>query len=407
MTPQSTFFTVTTRDTHSSARLGCIVTAHGLIETPAFMPVGTQATVKTLDTRDLYEINADVILGNTYHLHLRPGEEVIAQAGGMHKFMGWNRAILTDSGGFQVWSLGHTPSRGTSAAHTHGEVSIKLVNKDADGVTFRSHIDGSAHRFTPEIAIDIQKKIGADIVMAFDECTADNAGETKARETMETTHAWAGRCIEAFKTLGLHPYPQALFGIIQGGRYKHLREESARVIASLPFDGIAIGGETVGHNMAATREVVSWVLPYVRESSPRYTMGVGASVCDMLAVAEAGIDMFDCVAPTRMARNGALFCRDTDARAKYRIAILNAQYKNDPSPISTWCTCKYCRGDDNTPPVSRRYLHHLFKADEILGLRIASYHNLYFVEQFMAEMRESLRAHAFVDFKKEWIYETG
>lgn len=383
--------TIHATDPHSEARTGSIETAHGTIETPAFMPVGTQATVKTLDVRDLHEINPSIILANTYHVHLRPGEDLIADVGGVHQFMGWDKPMLTDSGGFQVWSLGQKTRSGKS-----------LVKLDADGVTFRSHLDGSSHRFTPESAIDIQKKIGADIIMAFDQCTSDSASYEDAKAAMDLTHAWAARCVKQMEISGPHAYPQQLFGIVQGARHADLRRESARVINSLPFDGIAIGGESVGYFMDATIEIIDWVRPLLDPQKPRYTMGVGSAPLDILTVVERGIDMFDCVAPTRMARNGGILVKSAGAVNKHRINILNAQFKNDLRPLCDWCECRYCKGTPTEMPLTRAYIHHLFKADEILGLRVASYHNLYFLQQLMGDIRFAIPQGSFTQLLKEW-----
>ncbi|MEK7625503.1 MAG: tRNA guanosine(34) transglycosylase Tgt, partial [Patescibacteria group bacterium] len=326
------FFEKLHQDSNSNARTGLITTDHGDILTPAFMPVGTQATVKTLDSADLKNINSQIILGNTYHLHLQPGEEVIAKAGGLHKFMNWDRPILTDSGGFQVFSLGLQKAK-KARPHPNlllegegnegqpspqrrgqGEVSNSLVKITDDGVTFRSHRDGSLHTFTPEVAIEIQHKLGADIIMAFDECTPDDANPEYTREAMERTHTWARRCLEEHRRLqanpplprpsGELPYRRYMFGIIQGAISKDLREESAKYIASLDFDGIAIGGESIGYNMEATGDIIDWVRPHLPESKPRYAMGIGLNPTDLLIAVEHGIDMFDCVAPTRLARHG-------------------------------------------------------------------------------------------------------
>src|SRR3989338_9185918 len=350
------FFKPQHQDKTSRARAGVIHTDHGDIATPIFMPVGTQATVKTLDQTDLENLSAQIILSNTYHLHLRPGEDLINDFGGLHKFMNWPKPILTDSGGFQVFSLG---------LQKNAELdNKKLVSIDEDGVTFRSHIDGSEHRFTAESAIDTQHKLGADIIMAFDECTPDSAEEKYVREAMERTHRWAERSLAQHqKNTNHHGYRQFLFGIIQGSNYKHLREESANYISSLDFDGIAIGGESVGYNMEATKEILDWVYPIIPEDKPHYTMGVGFHPTDLFHVVEQGIDMFDCVAPTRIARNGTLYISPETAKTvksitakKLRISITNAEFRDDKSPIDPQCTCPTCTN------YSRAYLHHLFDA---------------------------------------------
>lgn len=371
----------------NGARLGELQTAHGIVETPTFMPVGTQATVKTLDARDIRETEANIILANTYHLHLRPGEDAIDQVGGLHKFMNWDGPILTDSGGFQVFSLGAGMEGGD-----HGS----LVSIDDEGVTFKSHIDGSPHRFTPEVAIDIQHKLGADIIMAFDECTPDSADAAYAREALDRTHRWAAQSLAAHKKeTHRHGYEQFLFGIIQGATHKELRIESAQAITALDFDGIAIGGESVGFNMKATEEILQWLKPYLPENKPRYTMGVGHSPHDIFTVVSHGIDMFDCVSPTRIARNGTLFVHPSES-ADCKMNITRAEYKDDDRPLDAVYQHPQLAG------YTRRYLNHLFKANEMLAFRIATMHNLYFLQQLMQDMRTAIREDRFGEMKKEW-----
>ena len=386
------FFEITHKDKNSGARTGIIHTDHGDIETPEFMPVGTQATVKTLDSLDLENLDAQIILGNTYHLHLRPGEDLIAEFGGLHKFMNWNKPILTDSGGFQVFSLG-------LQKEAKGQGSLTKI--DDNGVSFRSHIDGSKHRFTPESAIETQHKIGADIIMAFDECTPDDADEKYTREAMERTHKWAERCLikhnelKNSKTYNLKP-KTSLFGIIQGANHKKLRQESAEVISSMNFAGIAIGGESIGYNMKATKKILDWVNPIIPEDKPHYTMGVGHSPKDLFEVVERGVDMFDCVSPTRVARNGRLFVHKKINKDLY-INILNTKYKKDEKSLDPQCSCTTCKNH------SRAYLHHLFKAGELTAYRLATIHNLHFLLNLMKEMREAIKEDRFMRLKKEWI----
>ncbi|MDO8626207.1 MAG: tRNA guanosine(34) transglycosylase Tgt [Candidatus Magasanikbacteria bacterium] len=410
------------------ARAGVMHTDHGDILTPAFMPVGTQGAVKTLDSQDLENLQAPVILGNTYHLHLRPGEDLVYAAGGLHKFMNWPHPILTDSGGFQVFSLGLQKKKGVVS-------QARLVKIDDDGVTFTSHIDGSTHRFTPETSIEIQHKLGADIIMAFDECTPDDAAPEYARAAMERTHAWAKRSLAEHLRLSDTPPParnasrsdsggppsplrrggessspllckgggegedwphqRFIFGIIQGGQHKSLREESARFISSLDFDGIAIGGESIGYNMPATAEILDWVYPLIPENKPHYAMGVGLNPADLLIAVEHGADMFDCVAPTRLARHGMLFTFDPPS--KNRLNIKNSEYKKDSRPVDESCECSTCKN------YSRQYLHHLFAAEEITALRLASIHNLHFMLNLMRRAREAIMQDKFADFIKNWI----
>lgn len=399
------FFELLNQDKNTHARAGIIHTDHGDIETPIFMPVGTQATVKTLDSHDLENIGAQIILGNTYHLHLRPGEDLLSEAGGLHKFMNWNKPILTDSGGFQVFSLGLQKEKKQTGDQG------KLVSIDDEGVTFRSHIDGSSHRFTPEISIDIQHKLGADIIMAFDECTPDEASYEYTKQALERTHSWAQRSLERHQTHQKvirnkknnnnetmkqfnNEYRQFLFGIIQGAQHKELREESARFISSLDFDGIAIGGESIGYNMEATAEILDWVYPYIPEDKPHYAMGVGLNPVDLLIAVEHGADMFDCVAPTRLARHGMLYIKDKVKN--YRLNIKNSSFIRDTRPIDENCSCSTCQN------YSRSYVHHLFAAEEMTGMRLASIHNLHFLLKLMHETREAIQEDRFQQFLKEW-----
>ena len=378
-----TFFDLIHNEKNSHARAGVIHTDHGDIETPMFMPVGTQASVKTLDQKDLADIGARIILANTYHLHLRPGEDLIDSVGGLHKFMNWNGPILTDSGGFQVFSLGLQKEK-------------NLVVIDDEGVTFKSHLDGSTHRFTPESAIEVQQKLGADIIMAFDECTPDGIDEKYTREAMERTHAWAKRSLTTHKKDSKrHGYQQFLFGILQGANHKDLREESARYISSLDFDGVAIGGESIGYNMEATKEILDWAHPIIPENKPHYAMGIGLSPADLLVAVEHGVDMFDCVAPTRLARHEMLFVGPIEDK-KLRINITNAKFEKDLGPIDRDCQCLTCKN------YTRAYLHHLFNAQEISAMRLASIHNLYFMINLMKRAREAILEDRFSEFKKEW-----
>ncbi len=375
--------------TDGRARTGVIHTDHGDILTPTFMPVGTQATVKSLDNRDIRETGASVILANTYHLHLRPGENLVAELGGIHRFMNYDGPMLTDSGGFQVFSLGvQREEKNGSDAATANKVKI-----DADGVSFSSHLDGSEHRFTPEIAIDIQHKIGADIIMAFDICTPDNASHEKAREAMETTHAWATRCLAAHANPGPHPWHQFLFGIIQGANHEDLRRESARVISAMPFDGIAVGGESIGYNMEATAQILDWIASELPPEKPHYAMGVGYNPRDIFTVVARGIDMFDCVAPTRVARNGTLYTRTTE---NLKLNIRNAEHTHSAMPLDVWCDCYTCTHH------TRAYLHHLFKTEELLGYKLASIHNVRFMLKLCEEIRAAITAGEFEKYKLSW-----
>lgn len=367
-------FTLKTTDIHSKARAGTIETAHGTIQTPIFMPVGTAGSVKAVHQHELREdIKADIILGNTYHLYLRPGLDIIQRAGGLHKFMNWEKPILTDSGGFQVYSLS----------------DVRKIKEE--GVTFQSHIDGSRHLFTPEKVMDIQRVIGADIIMAFDECTPYPCDYEYARKSMNMTHRWLKRCCERFDaTEGLYGYEQTLFPIVQGSVYKDLRIKSAETIASFEREGNAIGGLSVGEpaeEMYAMTEVVCNVLPWEK---PRYLMGVGTPV-NLLENIALGIDMFDCVMPTRNARNGMLFTKDGI------INIKNKKWEDDFSPIDK-------DSDLVTDQVySKAYLRHLIRSKEILGAQIASLHNLHFYLWLMREARARIIDGTFYDWKNKMV----
>jgi len=371
-----------------AARAGSITTAHGVIQTPIFMPVGTLATVKAIDTLDIQNIDAQIILGNTYHLYLKPGMEVLRQQGGMHGFMGWDKPILTDSGGYQVFSLGQQ-------AIAKGSGALAEINDM--GVSFRSHIDGSQHFFSPEAAIEIQRQIGADIIMAFDECTPDGADAAYAQQALDRTHRWAAQCVdywELHQRQSTYNKYQALFGIVQGAMHPELRKQSARAITALPFDGIAVGGETVGYNMAGTTELMDWIEPLLPKDKPRYAMGLGRDPQDIIDAVLVGFDMFDCVGPTRLARNGALYVGElshnsriklpeiSTKKTKSRLNIKNAQFRTDSQVIQAGCDCYTCQAG-----YSRAYLHHLARNKEIAFYRLASIHNL----RFMIRLAEQLR----------------
>jgi queuine tRNA-ribosyltransferase len=359
-------YSLVQRDAYSRARAGVLSTPHGDIPMPAFAPVGTQATVKTVSPDELERAGATLILGNTYHLYLRPGSDTIAKLGGLHRFMGWPHPILTDSGGFQVFSL-----KG-------------LREIDEDGVTFRSHIDGSLHRFTPESVVDTQESLGADIVMCFDECAPPD-DRAYSERAMERTHRWAERCRHA----QTRP-DQALFGIVQGGIFPDLRAESVRFLSGLDFPGYAIGGLSVGEPKEQMHAVLDVVTPLLPPDKPRYLMGVGSPE-DLFEGVSRGIDLFDCVLPTRVARNGGLLTR------KGRINIRNAGFAEDPAPIEHGCDCYTCRH------FSRAYLRHLIRANEVLGLRLATVHNLRFMLRLMAEIRSSILDGTFVQFKTDFL----
>ena len=349
-----------------AARNGRLYTPHGQLETPVFAPVGTQATVKALRPSDLADLGASLVLSNTYHLYLRPGDELIRDLGGLHTFMAWSGPILTDSGGFQVFSLSDTR---------------KI---DDDGVTFQSHIDGSYHRFTPEKSIAIQENLGADIIMMFDECPPPDDYEY-VKASLERTHAWAVRCVAAKQRPD-----QALFAIVQGGVFPDLRAQSAHFLVDLDLPGYAIGGLAVGEtktDMYATLDILHPLLPV---NKPRYLMGVGAPE-DVIQAIGRGIDIFDCVLPTRIARNGAAFVKGG------RINLRNAQYRRDPAPIDTTCTCYTCCH------FSRAYLRHLVKANEILAHILLTTHNIHFLLDLVRQARQAIAAGVFADFAAQFL----
>ncbi len=349
------------------ARTGVLSTPHGDVLTPVFQPVGTNATIKALDPDDLVEIGASIILANTYHLALRPGHERIERLGGLHRFMGWDGAILTDSGGFQVVSLG----------------AMRRI--DEDGATFRSHIDGSSQRFTPEHAIAVQEALGSDIAVCFDQPVPPHASaRAEVADATARTHRWAERCLAA------HARPdQALFGIIQGGLEADLREGSTRFLAALPFDGLCIGGLAGDESPAERRAALDVVVPLLADDPrPRYLMGLGSPL-DILDAVDAGVDMFDSVLPARVARNGTLWVPDG------RLNLRNARFLDDPGPVQEGCRCRLCRR------FSRAYLAHLFRADELLAYRLATCHNLTFLLDFMVSIRASIDSGTFPRFVRD------
>lgn len=360
-----------------------MVTDHGEVNTPVFMPVGTAATVKALDGADITGTKAEIVLANTYHLFLRPGEKTVSNMGGVAKFMNWNGPMLTDSGGFQVFSLG---------LGAKGESLSKI---DEEGVTFKSHLDGKQHRFTPEVSMDIQRDLGADIIMAFDECTPDKAETKYVREALERTHRWAERCIKQWEINGRKSAQgthQALFGIVQGSMNKEMREEATKFITALPFDGIALGGETIGYNMEGTLEVISWIKDLLPRDKPIYTMGLGRDPDNIVEIIKAGIDMFDCVAPTRLARNGALYygeIRGDKFESEFsngRLNISNAQFTTDKNIIMEGCDCFTCQSG-----YTRGYLNHLYKSKELTYYRLASIHNVRFMVRLAEQMRVKMK----------------
>ena len=359
-------------DSRTKARLGKLHTPHGVIDTPAFMPVGTQGTVKTITPEEIKELGAGIILSNTYHLFLRPGHELIREAGGLHRFMNWDGAILTDSGGFQVFSLGH----------------LRTIKES--GVEFRSHIDGSLQFLSPEIATEVQMALGSDIVMAFDECAPYPCAHEYAKDSLERTTRWLKRCKETLTTTDT----QALFGIVQGGMFEDLRRQSAAEITELDLPGYAIGGLSVGEPKEMMYEVLDYTVPLLPRDKPRYLMGVGSPDALVEGVIR-GIDMFDCVLPTRIARNGT-------AMTRYgKVIVRNAGCAHDFGPIDPTCDCYTCRN------YSRAYIRHLIKADEILGLRLMTIHNLRYLQNLMREIREAIKDDRLLEYRQTCFSDYG
>jgi queuine tRNA-ribosyltransferase len=416
-------FDIQACDPHTRARAGLITTAHGTIETPVFMPVGTRGTLKSLTPDEARDHGAQIILGNTYHLYLQPGHQLIARMGGLHRFMGWDGPILTDSGGFQVFSLVY----GGIADEIKGrrptqQVSPGMVKVTEDAVIFKSYIDGSRHVFTPERSIEIQKGIGADIILCFDELPPFHTGYDYTAKSLERTHRWAARCLAyhqqtlqdrsttndqrppatdrqqlipvALESQLPTPNPdQSLFGIVHGGVFPDLRRASAEYIGGLPFDGLCIGG-SLGGDKQQMREVVDMTVPHMPDHLPRHLLGIG-DVDDLLECVARGIDMFDCVSPTRLGRHGAALVRDSARR--WKLNVLNAALREDPGPLDASCGCYTCAN------FSRAYIHHLFRSRELLGIRLVSLHNVAFLLELMRQIRASIREGRFAELRAEWL----
>lgn len=364
-------FTLLHTDATSNARAGILHTRRGDVETPVFMPVGTQATVKAVSPEELRALGARIVLGNTYHLHVRPGEEVIRDLGGLHRFMGWDRAILTDSGGFQVFSLS------------------KLRRITEEGVHFQNHLDGTPTFIGPETSMRIQRDLGSDIVMAFDECPPFPCSREEAARSLELTTRWEQRSRDWWREQPQEGRP-LLFGIVQGSSYGDLRERSARSLVEIGFDGYAVGGVSVGEPEPEMMKAVESSVPFLPQHSPRYAMGLGTPP-QLVEMVARGIDMFDCVLPTRIARNGTAFT------AAGTVNLKNAPFARDPGPIEEGCTCVACSG------FSRAYLRHLIKAEEILGLRLVTLHNLHFYLTLMRRMRAAILDGSFAEFRKDFV----
>ncbi len=372
MTEPAIRYRLIKKEKHTGARLGEIITPHGTFPTPMFMPVGTLATVKTMSPEELKEMGAGIILSNTYHLWLRPGEDIVQEAGGLHKFMNWDQGILTDSGGFQVWSLSD------------------MRNISEEGVRFKNHLNGSEMFLSPEKAIHIQNALGSDIMMSFDECAPFYESHDYVKKSIERTSRWAERGLKAHQ----RPEDQGLFGIIQGAGYKDLRKQSAQELVAMDFPGYSIGGLSVGETKEEMNEVLEYVTPFIPDHKPRYLMGVGTAD-SLIDGAIRGVDMFDCVLPTRIARNG------TCMTSKGRLVVKNAQYARDFRPLDEKCDCYTCRN------YTRAYIRHLIKADETFGLRLTSYHNLYFLLDVMRQVRQAIMDDNLLEFREAFFEEYG
>jgi queuine tRNA-ribosyltransferase len=372
-------FELTGKDGSSKARRGRLTTAHGVIETPAFMPVGTQGSVKAVSPGELRELNAQIILGNTYHLFVRPGLEVVRQCGGLHKFMNWDGPILTDSGGYQIFSL------------------AKLRKITEEGVAFQNHIDGTPTFISPELAMEIQATLGSDIAMVLDECPPWPCEYDYAARSLEMTHRWAKRCLDWKEENVQRPTPnvqrptqQMVFGIVQGATFEELRRSSAQALAAMDFDGYAIGGVSVGEPEPEMMQAIEWSEPHLPEKKPRYAMGLGTPP-QLLELIARGMDMFDCVLPTRLARNGTAFT------AGGTLNLKNAEFTIQTGPLEEGCACAACRG------FSRAYIRHLIKAEEILGLRLITLHNLHFYLDLMKQARVAIEGGSFAAFRTKFV----
>ena len=386
-------YQLTKKIPNALGRAGVLTTSHGEIQTPAFVAVGTKATVKSLTPEQILATGSQVVLTNTYHLYLEPGEEIIKEAGGLHQFMNWQGPTMTDSGGFQAFSLGVAYGEGigkfigTEKVKIQSKSGEKLAKVTQEGVEFKSIIDGSTHFLSPEKSIQIQQDIGADIIFALDEFTSPHASHQKIKETIERTERWAERCLIENSKLKIENLKQALFGIVQGGRHEDLRKESAKLISNLDFAGFGIGGTFIKEDMATA---VRWVNEILPEEKPRHLLGVGESI-DLFLGVENGCDTFDCVAPTRIARNGGLYTK------RGKINILNAKYRNLFEPVESGCGCYTCQN------YTCAYISHLFRAKEMLAATLASIHNLYFLNSLMSQIREAILNDTFYKLKEEFF----
>lgn len=396
------FFKILSRDKKTKARTGEINTVHGKILTPAFVPVGTQVAVKSLTPQDLLSLGVDLFIVNTYHAYLRPGVSIINKFGGLHKFMNWNRPLITDSGGFQIFSLGSKkylrPVKQNEEEHNY---ESRLVKIDNDGVTFTSHWDGGKHLFTPEKSMEIQHNLGADLIIALDECTPYPSTREYAEQVLLRTHEWARRCLIYHRKQQMQEIKiknQKLYGVIQGSVLEDLRKKSADFISKQDFDGIAIGGVSVGETKLEMQHVLDWVMPQLPENKPRHLLGVG-ELDDVFEIVERGVDTFDCVQPTRLARMGHVFSNSNSLTqdSKFTIDITKKIFKIDSLPIDKGCFCYTCKN------FSRAYIHHLFHVRELLAYRLATIHNLDFVLRLVNQIRKQICNGTFLQFKQKFL----
>jgi queuine tRNA-ribosyltransferase len=406
-------FKISKEDKKSKARVGQIITPHGVVNTPCFVSVGTQASVKTLSSEDLWQIGTELLFGNTYHLHLRPGEEVVKKMGGLSKFMSWNGPTITDSGGFQVFSLANKrrdlriDQNTKKSAHPLLQEAINidrgnfdssvrpLVKITEEGVEFRSYLDGSVHYFTPEESIRIQQDLGADLIIAFDDCPPFPSDYKHVKDAVERTHRWAKRSLDQHKKV---KNGQALFGVVQGGIYEDLRKESTKFISSLDTEGIAIGGVAVGEGKKEMLDVLDWTIPLTPREKPRHLLGVG-EVDDIFEITERGVDTFDCVIPTRMGRTGFAIISPLEGNIKnrFRIDITKNKWQTSKLPLDLNCDCLVCKN------YTRGYISHLFRAQELLAYRLLSFHNTYFLISLTKKIREAILNDSFQILKKSWL----
>jgi queuine tRNA-ribosyltransferase len=391
-------FKISHNDKKTRARTGVIHTAHGPIQTPAYIPVGTQATVKTLSPEEIKETGTQMFFVNSYHMYLRPGHELVKKMGGLHKFMNWQGPIITDSGGFQVFSLANKKVGKVREDEDGNEPLVKITE---EGVEFRSHHDGSKHFFTPQKSLEIQQCLGSDIILPLDDCTSFPITHKKAQESMRRTHRWEEEAVKKYQVTGIKN--QALYGIVQGSIFEDLRIESAKCISSLPFLGFAIGGVSVGESKKEMEHVCQWVSPLLPPGKPRHLLGVG-EIDDVFVAVENGMDTFDCVMPTRIARMGRILTRirsqkknEQKIQQNYEIDIIKSEYGEDERPLDVGCGCYVCKN------YTRAYIHHLFKARELLAYRLATFHNVYFMHTLVAEIRESIGEGTLGEVKKRWL----